>query len=112
MAKARAFQAQSISQVGFSQSFDPAGSDRDRALFEKVCDAIGATAQYIQRDVMGDIGTKLVDEMWFGAARSASPTPSFGQGPSPQSQNTPSIHASMGHGFAVSAGEIDLDHER
>ncbi|WP_460437298.1 hypothetical protein, partial [Ancylobacter sonchi] len=104
-ASERSYQTQQITQVGFGLSFNPAQSEKDRALFDKVCDAIGSTAQYIQRDVMGDIADKLVDEMWFGSGRSHAPEPSFNKpyaparsSSGPEQGGTASIYASVGHG--------------
>lgn len=38
----------------------------ERTLFDRVCDAIGASAAFVAHDVMPDIRAKLIDEAWFG----------------------------------------------
>lgn len=40
--------------------------EHERMLFDRVCDAVGATAAYVAHDVMPDIRSKLIDEGWFG----------------------------------------------
>lgn len=83
------------------------------SLFDKVCDTIGTGIQYVQRDVMGDIGAKLVDEMWFGAARSHAPNsfsekgqPARTTGSAPGSME---VHAELDRDARSQPIEPDLD---
>lgn len=78
------------------------------SLFDKVCDALGVTAEYIRRDVMGDIHSKLIDEAWFGRAKTATP-----DGPTqPISPAAPAQSLSINLHVAEPHAIDGVDHDR